>query len=359
MLIFASQNENSMAKIVVGLSGGVDSFVTALLLQQQGFEVIGVHLMLWDVQISTSQEDELNNLCRKTGIELLRIDGRELFSRSVVTPFIKDYLSGKTPNPCAICNSFVKWELLRTLADELKVQHIATGHYARIQPYNNHYYVHKGIDPNKDQSYFLWGVREDILARAITPLGDYTKAQVKDIAREHGYIRLANKRESMSICFLEGSNYRDFIARQPNSAACFTPGTITDEAGNIIGEHTGLMNYTVGQKKGIPLKGEQPQYVMQLDPTTNRIVVSNKTALNRTALTVGQQHLIDPTEIQSQDIEVKVRGIGLNPEGYARLIPQPDNTLSIQLSSPAWAIAPGQPAAFYREDRVIGGGIIL
>lgn len=348
-----------MAKIVVGLSGGVDSFVTALLLQQQGFEVIGVHLMLWDAQTSPSQEDGLNDLCRKTGIELLQINGMELFSRLVVTPFIKDYLSGKTPNPCAICNSFVKWELLCTLADELKVQYIATGHYVRILSYNNHYYVHKGIDPNKDQSYFLWGVREDILAKAITPLGNYTKAQVKDIAREYGYTRLADKRESMSICFLEGGNYRDFITRQPNTTFCFTPGIITDEAGNRIGEHTGLMNYTVGQKKGIPLKDEQPQYVTRMDSVTNQIVVSNKAALNRMTLSVGQQYLINPAEIQSQDIEVKVRGIGLNPKGYARLISQPDNTLSIQLSSPAWAIAPGQPAAFYREDRLIGGGIIL
>lgn len=348
-----------MTKIVVGLSGGVDSFVTALLLQQQGFEVIGVNLRLWDTPTSPSQEGELNDLCHTTGIELHRVDGRALFARQVVDPFVKGYLSGVTPNPCAVCNSFVKWHLLRVLADDLKIHHIATGHYIRIQSHNNHHYVHKGIDPNKDQSYFLWGVSEDILARAVTPLGDYTKAQVKEIAGQHGYSRLASKRESMSICFLEGGDYRDFIVRQPGTAACFQPGKITDETGNTIGEHDGIVNYTVGQKRGIPLKEQRPQYVMRLDTATNQIIVSDKTALYRTTLSVGQQHLIDPEEIRASDIEVKVRGLGLNPQGYAHLVPLPDKTLSIQLSSPAWAIAPGQPAAFYRGDRLIGGGIIL
>lgn len=348
-----------MPKIIVGLSGGVDSFVTALLLQQQGFEVIGVNLKLWDTHNVTPVEENLNELCTRTQIPLHRVDGRELFQKTVVSPFVNGYLSGVTPNPCAVCNSFVKWNLLRTLADELGVYHIATGHYVRILPFENHHYVHKGIDPNKDQSYFLWGVPEDILSRAITPLGHYTKTQVKEIARQQGYAPLADKRESMSICFLEGGDYRDFIARQPGTTFCFTPGLITDESGVIIGNHEGLANYTVGQKKGIPLHEGHPRYVTSLDPASNRIIVSEKAALNRTTLIVGQIHLINPDEISAPDIEVKVRGLGLNPEGYAQLLPEAGNTLSVQLSSPAWAVAPGQPAAFYRQDRVIGGGIIL
>lgn len=348
-----------MEKVVVGLSGGVDSFVTALLLQQQGFEVIGVHLQLWASRASSSQEPEVEELCKQTGIKLYRLNGRQLFQEQVVQPFVQGYLSGITPNPCATCNSFIKWNLLRDLANELKVHHVATGHYIRIHPFANHYYVHKGVDPNKDQSYFLWGVPEEILCRAITPLGDYTKTQVKEMAKEHGFIHLAEKQESMSICFLEKGNYRDFIARQPGTDSCFTPGQIVDESGNHVGEHTGIVNYTVGQKRGIPPKEQFPQYVSRLSPSTNQIVVGDKASLHRRTFTLGQIHLINPEEIHSQDIEVKVRGIGLNPEGFTQLSFQPNQKLYVQLSSPAWAVAPGQPAVFYRKDRVIGGGIVL
>ena len=187
----------NMEKVVVGLSGGVDSFVTALLLQQQGLEVIGVHLQLWDSQVGHSQEPEVEELCKQTGIKLYRLNGRQLFQERVVQPFIQGYLSGITPNPCATCNSFIKWNLLRDLADELNIRYISTGHYIRVLPFTNHDYVHKGIDPNKDQSYFLWGVPEEILHRVITPLGDYTKTQVKEIARTHGFTRLAEKQESL------------------------------------------------------------------------------------------------------------------------------------------------------------------
>lgn len=179
------------------------------------------------------------------------------------------------------------------------------------------------------------------------------------MAKEHGFIHLAEKQESMSICFLEKGDYRDFIARQPGTDSCFTPGRIVDEFGNHVGEHTGIVNYTVGQKRGIPPNEQFPQYVSRLSPSTNQIVVGDKASLHRRTFTLGQVHFINPEEIHSQDIEVKVRGIGLNPEGFVQLSFQPDRTLHVQLSSPAWAIAPGQPAVFYREDRVIGGGIVL
>lgn len=348
-----------MEKVIIGISGGVDSFVAALLLQQQGFEVIGVHLQLWKSETSSKQEAEVEELCKQLNIQLYKQNGEEVFTHQVIKPFIRGYLTGTTPNPCAMCNSFIKWNLLCNLADKLNVYHVATGHYIRILPFESHYYVHRGIDPKKDQSYFLWGVPEEILRRAITPLGDYTKEQVKMIAKEHGYTQLAEKRESMSICFLEKKDYRDFIANQFGTHSCFTPGKIVDESGNYVGEHTGILNYTIGQKKGIPLKGDSPQYVSRLDPSTNQIIVGSKTTLYRKTFTLTQTHLINSQEIQAQDIEVKVRGIGLNPEGYATLSFQPDQALSVQLTYPAWAVAPGQPTVFYRKDRVIGGGIIL
>lgn len=347
-----------MEKIVVGLSGGVDSFVTALLLQQHGFEVIGVNLQLWDSFSPSIQKDELDELCKLVNIKLCKLDGRARFREKVVQPFILGYLSGVTPNPCATCNSFVKWNLLCSLADELGIYHIATGHYARILPFSEHHYVHKGVDPNKDQSYFLWGVQENILSRTITPLGDLTKTEVKEIARAHGFSRVADKRESMSICFLEGNDYRDFILRQPDTEHCFTPGSIVDIQGQPVGEHEGIANYTIGQKRGIPLKDGRPQYVAKINAVTRQLIVGEKNSLNQTELSVIHPHLIDPNEITANDIEVKVRGLGLNPQGYARITPQPGNRLSVKLASPAWAVAPGQPVAFYRKDRLIGGGIL-
>lgn len=347
-----------MEKAIVGLSGGVDSFVTAFLLQQQGFEVIGVNLQLWKTKDIVTQEKELSNLCERIGIKLYRVDGQSLFSHQVVRPFVEGYLSGITPNPCSICNSFVKWHLLQSLADDLGIHHIATGHYVRILPFENHVYVNKGIDPNKDQSYFLWGVKESILSRAITPLGDYTKTEVKEIARVNGFTRIAEKRESMSICFLEGGDYRDFIARQPDSSSCFRPGFIIDRENNLLGEHSGIVNYTIGQKKDIPLKGQHPQYVAKINANTNQIIVGDKSSLFQSELIVDQVHLIHPDEIYTSDIEVKVRGLGLNPEGHARITRSADNTLSIQLATPAWAAAPGQPVALYRNTRVIGGGVL-
>ena len=347
-----------MEKVVVGLSGGVDSFVTAFLLKQQGFEVIGVNLQLWSPRRVPASPNEADELCKLINIKLYKLDGKKHFQNHVVQPFISGYLSGITPNPCAICNSFVKWELLRSLADELGVHYIATGHYTRILPFSGHHYVYKGIDPNKDQSYFLWGVREEILSRAITPLGDYTKNEVKEIARTHGFSQIADKRESMSICFIEKHDYRDFISQQPGAEHYFTPGSIVDIQGQKLGEHKGIDNYTIGQKRDIPSKDGHPQYVISINATTRQLIVGEKSLLNQTELSVSTPHLIAPDEISANDIEVKVRGLGLNPQGYARIFPQPDNRLTVQLSSPAWAVAPGQPVVFYRQDRLIGGGIL-
>lgn len=183
--------------VVVGLSGGVDSFVTALLLKQQGYEVIGVHLQLWD----DKGKPQLDSLCRDLGIELLRYDGQELFRRQVVDVFVQEYSEGRTPNPCALCNNTVKWSLLLQVADEMRVEKVATGHYVKILPLAGHWYVCKGEDAVKDQSYFLWGVKEKLLMRALTPLGDFTKVQVKKMAQDYGYADLAYQKEVWEYAF--------------------------------------------------------------------------------------------------------------------------------------------------------------
>ncbi|WP_059026371.1 tRNA 2-thiouridine(34) synthase MnmA [Gabonibacter massiliensis] len=346
-----------MRKIVVGLSGGVDSFVTALLLRRQGYEVIGVNMDLWPANGQVHNRD-LEEFCKQIEIPLYRIEGRERFGRDVVLPFLQGYLAGITPNPCAVCNRFVKWELLKEFADRQGIQHIATGHYVRIGKENGHYYIYKGVDSNKDQSYFLWGVNEMILSRALTPLGNYRKEEVKEIARMNGFPLLAKQRESSGICFLQGTDYRTFICQHTGSSFGSSTGEIWDEQGNVLGSHHGVLNYTIGQKRDIPLKDGNSQYVSRIEAGSNRIIVSDKSALFRKRIEIESVHLIDPEEMNAADIEVKVRGLGLNPSGYVQVEKLPGNRLMLYLSHPAWAVAPGQPVALYRGERLVGGGIV-
>ncbi|WP_294140680.1 tRNA 2-thiouridine(34) synthase MnmA [uncultured Sanguibacteroides sp.] len=346
-----------MQKIVVGLSGGVDSFVTALLLQQQGYEVIGVNLELWPMGARESDSD-LEELCKRIEIPLYRVEGGERFVRDVVHPFLQGYLAGITPNPCAVCNRLVKWMLLKEFADRQGIRPIATGHYVRIGLENGHYYVYKGVDSNKDQSYFLWGVDEMVLSRAVTPLGVYRKEEVKEIARMNGFPVLAKQRESSGICFLQGTDYRTFIDQHTGQSFVSSAGEIWDEKGNLLGNHNGILNYTIGQKRDIPLRDGNPQYVSRMDVDNNRIIVSDKSALFQKCIEIESVHFIDPEEIDAEDIEIKVRGLGLNPLGYVRVERLSGNRFMLYLSHPAWAVAPGQPVALYRGERLIGGGIV-
>lgn len=203
-------------RVVVGMSGGIDSFVTALLLQQQGYEVVGVNLVLWKENDLTEAE----NICRRLGIPLVVRHGESLFRQWVIDPFVAGYTAGQTPSPCCVCNSYVKWELLHQAAEELGASWIATGHYVRQVEIDGRYYIRCGVDPVKDQSYFLWGIPQHILAKALTPLGDYLKSEVKAWALAHGYERMAKRRESMGVCFLQGCDYRSFVRGQRGRGMC-------------------------------------------------------------------------------------------------------------------------------------------
>nr|WP_306448343.1 tRNA 2-thiouridine(34) synthase MnmA [Odoribacter splanchnicus] len=342
-----------MKKVVVGMSGGVDSFVTALLLRRQGYEVIGVTLELWEKNDLSGVRDS----CEKLNIPFLCREGHELFRQQVVDPFVKAYRSGLTPSPCCICNRLVKWILLQQVADELGVEYIATGHYVRIVEQEGRFYIRKGFDPQKDQSYFLWGLPQALLRRALTPLGEYTKKQVKEWAARNGYEQMARRRESMGICFLGGKDYREFIGHYAGDAGGGKPGAILDRDGQVIGEHHGLLNYTIGQKRDMPLSKGQPLYVAGIDEKRNILIADIKSGLWTKTLTIGQTSLVWSDDLQAEDITVKVRGIGLNPTGYVHLEKTGGERLIVHLSDPAWAIAPGQPVALYRGELLIGGGI--
>lgn len=341
--------------VAVGLSGGVDSFVTAMMLLKQGYRVVGIYLQLWKEE----GRAEIARLCNRLGIEFVCYDGNAVFRKQVVDLFVKEYLEGHTPNPCAICNNVVKWNLLAEVADSLGIEKLATGHYVYIVRKEKGWYIKKGKDIHKDQSYFLWGLKQNILARTLTPLGDYTKAEVKVYAETNGYPEMARKKESMGICFLEGKDYRDFIRQYDLNAGLMKEGEIVDLSGKVIGSHSGLINYTVGQKRGMPLCAGNPVYVARMDAKSNRIVAGAKPDLYQDRLLVSKVNLFCPEDIYEEDITVKIRGLGINPQGSAAFEPLSDDTWLIRLSSPAWAVASGQPVAFYQGEYLIGGGIAL
>lgn len=341
-------------RVLVGLSGGIDSWMTALLLQKQGYEVIGLNLSLWHDKTN----EGLQELCSRAEIPLWRYDGRKVFREKVVAFFVQEYRQGRTPNPCTVCNTVVKWELLRRAADESGIKKIATGHYVRIRKQGNHFYIFKGKDPVKDQSYFLWGIEEEILARTLTPLGDYTKAEVRRLAVAEGYGELAHRKESMGICFLEGTDYREFVAAQADAEGS-REGWIRDRRGEIVGQHSGLLNYTVGQKRGMPVVEGGQLYVAEIRPGKNEIFADTKENLFRTRLEIDRVHVIEEKDLEERGIEVKVRGLGQNPLGEVRISREENGKLVLHLSSPAWAPAPGQPVALYQRERLLGGGILV
>ncbi|MDR1755437.1 MAG: tRNA 2-thiouridine(34) synthase MnmA [Culturomica sp.] len=344
-----------MKRVVLGMSGGVDSAAAALLLQERGCEVTAVHLRL----AGDGPSAGLIRFCSERGMELVCVDGRELFDREVIRPFVRDYRNGRTPNPCVYCNNAVKWRLLQEEADRRGIAKIATGHYVRILDDNGTPYIHKGKDGEKDQSYFLWGLKKELLARAVTPLGDFTKKEIRLLVAGRGYSAFSGQPESMGVCFLNGMDYREFIRSNAPAGAGSLPGEITDRAGNRLGYHSGLLNYTVGQKREVPLRDGQPMYVAVLDTVAGKLIVDSKEQLFSRELLLGNVHLIDPGDIRHPGLEVKIRGIGQNPEGAVQAEELPDGTLRLRLSSPAWAVAPGQPAALYRQERLLGGGIII
>lgn len=341
-----------MKKVVVGMSGGIDSLAAALLLQQEGYDVIGVTLELW----KPVKADTVQDICRTLGIPLYFQEGKELFRERVVRDFTEAYCTGRTPSPCCLCNGFVKWELLKRAADQFQAEYIATGHYVRIQECEGKYYIRRGVDAVKDQSYFLWQLSQEILSCAVTPLGGFTKKEVRKEIAARGYIEMIRRKESMGVCFLEGKDYRDFLLQ--NEGYQQKPGDIVNREGAVIGRHTGLLNYTIGQKRGMPVDKEGAWYVAEMDTTRNRIVADRKNGLYVTSFDIGQGNWVSPEDIAARNLTVKVRGIGLNPEGYARVESLGNHCFRVYLSGRAWAVAPGQPVAFYRDDLLAGGGIV-
>ncbi|MGZ2368289.1 tRNA 2-thiouridine(34) synthase MnmA [Ancylomarina sp. YFZ004] len=351
-------------KVVLGMSGGTDSSVTAMLLQQKGYEVIGVSLWFWNSPNEDSDHKELphfivdaQQLAKKLSIEHHVIDARDEFKDVVIGQFLQEYLNGRTPSPCIHCNPNLKWRLLLDKADQLGVNYIATGHYIQILEEDGTFYIHKGDDPAKDQSYFLWNLNQEILSRTLTPLGAFTKPEVREMATDFGHKTVASKKESMGICFLDGMDYRDFLKQEIGDVdEKIGKGKIVDTDGKELGWHEGYPYYTIGQKRGLELKEKTGLMVSRIDAESNTLVIEKREKLNKKEFGVSGYYLNNEDDINNSEITTIVRGLGLNPEGHSKLTIIDEHNLKVELDNPAWAIAPGQPVAFYIGNKLIGGG---
>lgn len=349
-------------RVVLGLSGGVDSAVAGLLLKQAGYEVIAVMLRTWRANITEPAPGDLTDeasenaekIARKLDIPFQVRDIRAFFKKKVVDYFLESYTQGTTPNPCIRCNREVKWHSLFASADEYGADWVATGHYARVNRQVGQVQLHKAVDIHKDQSYFLCHLSMQDLERTLLPNGKYTKEQVRLLATQAD-LPVATRSESQDLCFLEGQDYRPFLAQYHPDA--LQPGKIVDTAGRLLGEHSGLANYTIGQRRGLGISSEQPLYVLFKNPSRNLLVLGSKDELGRDHFLVEIGNWIDgemPARLVG--VEVKIRSQARPVP--ASIVKENSNLYQVELSQTLRDITPGQFAVFYRGEVVLGCGEI-
>ncbi len=353
-------------KVMVAMSGGLDSSMAALLLQQAGYEIIGVTMVLFpdDISLPAGDRDcgysnaveDARRVCGMLGIPFHVLNFCELFGQKVVDYFVSSYLQGKTPNPCIVCNRQLKFGALLEKAKTLGMDYLATGHYARCwyDSQRGRYLLAKGLDANKDQSYALFSLTQGQLAHILLPLGDYTKEQIRSLAVRYN-LPVAQKSESQDICFIPDGDYRQYL--QTKVPGGIRPGPIVDKEGRILGEHRGLPFYTVGQRKGLGLAMGKPYFVVALDSQRNAVIVGPREDLQRQTLYAGDNNYILWRELPSKArIKAKIRYRA--PEALATWEPLPQGRAQLEFDEPQRAITPGQAVVYYQDDLVVGGGII-
>jgi len=352
-----------MTKVVVAMSGGVDSSVAAALLKEQGYEVIGMMLRLW----SEPGKEDSNRCCTPDSMAQARrvaarldipfyvIDAKDVFHDTVVQYFLDGYARGETPNPCLICNRQIRWTFLLDHALALGADFMSTGHYVRKQSTEHGHLLLRAVDRNKDQSYVLHVLNQDKLARALFPVGDYPKPEIRAIAEKHG-LSTATRKDSQDLCFLAGEDYRNFLRR--NAAEMLRPGEIVTREGRSMGEHHGLANYTIGQRKGLGIESPVPLYVLGKNSGSNTLIVGTQEELGSSELIARDVNWLSgevPGEPFRADVKIRYTA----KEAEALVTPVNENQVQVRFEAPQRDITAGQAAVFYQGDVMIGGGIIL
>lgn len=338
------------------MSGGTDSSVAALLLKDAGYEVTGITFRFYEKDEDRSYLDDARELCERLGIDHLVYDARKMFREQIIDYFVKEYMSGHTPVPCTLCNNRLKWPLLVKMADERGIYYVATGHYVQKAHVGDKYYIAKGVDSDKDQSFFLWGLSQTILERMILPMGGLTKTRVREIAEERGFLKAARKKDSIGVCFCP-MDYRSFL-REQVPEGFIQPGKFYDEQGNYIARHEGYPFYTIGQRRGLGIDLNRAVFVKEIVPNENKVVLGDLKSLEKMGMTLKDWNIVCPDLLlEKEDVIVKIRYRKQANRCWVTLLP--DGTLSVDLQEPLTAIASGQAAVFYKEEMVLGGGIIV
>ena len=363
---------STKGRVLVAMSGGVDSSVAAVLLQKQGYEVIGITMKTWDYTSSGGRSGKEVGCCTLESMNDARsialkhdfthfiVDIRQEFGDWVIDKFTTEYLQGRTPNPCVLCNTHIKWAALLRRADDLNCDFIATGHYARLRfdEVLQRHVLMRGIDTNKDQSYALWGLPQHHLARSIFPLGTYTKPEIRQMAADYGLLRVADKPDSYEICFVPDNDYRRFLKdRVPGLKENVEGGAFILSDGTVVGQHEGYPFYTIGQRHGLGLAMGHPIYVTHINAETNTITVGPKEELMKQQLTARQLNLVKyPNLNEERPVLAKVRY--KDPGGAGIAWQSGDDELHVAFATPRKAITPGQSVVLYEGDDLLGGGWI-
>lgn len=349
-------------RVLLGMSGGTDSSVAAMRLLDAGYEVTGVTFRFYELNDSTEYLEDARALAERLGICHITYDAREIFRERIVEYFVREYMMGHTPVPCTLCNNYLKWPLLSKIADEMGTFYIATGHYVRKVKVDDTYYITYAADSDKDQTFFLWGLKQDILQRMLLPMGDITKVEARALAAERGFQKVAVKRDSLGVCFCP-MDYRSFLKNwlvrngQPWSEMV-RRGRFVDEKGDFVAWHEGYPFYTVGQRRGLGIHLNRPVFVKEIRPEKNEVVLASLQALEKTEMFLKDWNIVSQERLLGHaDVIVKIRY--RKQENHCTVTVTSDNLLRVQLHEPLTAIAAGQAAAFYKDGLLLGGGIIV
>ena len=384
LIAFNLKTKYMSKRVLIGMSGGIDSTVAAILLLEQGYELVGATFRTFDsIKESCLAKEkgccsvesimEAQRMAATLGFEHHILDFRDTFREHVIGNFVSEYARGRTPNPCVLCNSHIKWGKLMQAAEQYGCDYIATGHYAQIAEHRGHMYLKTAVDTHKDQTYFLWMLTEENLRHTIFPLGGLTKAQVRQMAFDHGFETLSKKAESQDICFIPNNDYRSFLTQHGVSVP---QGEYVDAQGKILGMHQGYCHYTIGQRKGLGIALGAPKFVTKIDAENNRVTLGDRDDLLTTQATIADVRIRDWDWLkESPQVQARIRY--KSPAVPARLLPIANTQLpiadsqlpiantptlpegaSVHFVFPVWGVTPGQSLVMYKDNLVVGGGII-